>query len=501
MRSIRRPDSSWVALGVVLAATFLCFGGPRMGSLGFYHDDWAFLWVLDSAPGGFWGRMAALASHHSSLLLRPLEIPLYTAIFALSGTEPLAWQALLLLATAAAAWGAFGLLCRFGVGRGPALLGALMFLAYPNKDGAMYWPCLLVGPLALAAWLAAYRLHLDFVETGRGRSLGLSLACLGASLMVYDNCIALLPVWLITPALADRGVPTRARAGCAAAAAVLALVLVYKFVIAPRFIGVGFNKPMALSAAHFLSVYRLGIESSLGPALAKIAWDFFALSLEAVPFLAVSALILPWTALAWGTSESPAPAWRPLLALGAALFLLGYLPFTISDYVPRATTHMNRVNLVPAMGLALAAVALAAGPLRPLRRVLPALVGVGLAAHVGFALAWAESYRLQLGVRDAIVRGLDRWPADARLLLLTPRFFVDNKAPIFLAHWDISGAARIWTRDPSRQADVITPQTDFRPEGVRHRGETLAYEKVRVLDVARGVLLSDLKPSDFSRSP
>ena len=52
-----------------------------------------------------------------------------------------------------------------------ALLGALLFLVFPDKDATMFWPVAIPISLALLMFLSAYRLHLSYVETGRRLSL------------------------------------------------------------------------------------------------------------------------------------------------------------------------------------------------------------------------------------------------------------------------------------------------------------------------------------------
>ena len=487
---------------LLAAAAFVCYGGTRMTRLGFYHDDWAILSLLHFSPPDLPSRCAALTRGITSLLFRPLEIPLYAGLYALFGLNPLPWQLALLGVNAALAAGVRRLLLAYGVSARLALLGALVFLAFPSKDATMFWPIVIVNSLALLMFLSAYLLHLDYVKTGRPMSLGGAAALLLLCLATYDQCFFLAALWAVAPGPLNAEARARRRRGATVGACVTAAFAVYKFWIVPQVFSVPYNKTIVLSAARFLSVYRDGLAASLGPATAayaaKAAWSALRLS----PLVAAAAIILPWLLLAEDDPDAAPPGGRPLIGLGIGIFVLGYLPIAVSNYIPTPFNHMNRINQVPALGLVLAAVGASA---RGKRRTWPAVLGCALAAlllsaHVAFADAWARSYQEQLRVRDLIISQARQWPAGATLLLLMPETFIEGKAPIFLEHWDITGAARIWTEDPARTADVITERTDFFPEGVALRpgSPRLPYASVRLLETRRG-LFTPVGFHDFQR--
>src|SRR5581483_10400756 len=178
---------------------------------------------------------------------------------------------------------------------------------------------------------------------------------------------------------------------------------------------------------------------------------------------AVAGAVVPAAAfLAPEGAPEQGDAPRRLALLGLAIFALGTLPVAISDYTPDYWNHFNRLNQVPLLGLVLCAAAFARIALpRAGARVGAALAAFFIIAHAGFASVWAEAYRRELLIRDLVAGAAPYWPADKTLMLLEPRLYVDKKAPIFLANWDITGAVRLWTGDPGRQADVVGPGMRF----------------------------------------
>lgn len=475
----------------LLAAAFLCYGGPAIARLGFYHDDWILLSYMRFAPAGFVPAMEGLLRNIPTLWFRPLGLPLYSLLYRLFGLNPVGWQACLLLTNALAAYALFRILLRFSVSERTALLGSLLFLCWPSKDATMFWPFVIINSTSLLAMLAAYLAHLDFVETGRRRSLALSAAAVVVSLTLYDQCVFLFPLWLVTPGLLDKGVPARAKLGATTAAGATAAYLLFKLVFVPRVLLVPFNKTFTLTVFHFLMTYLRGVEANLGPRLILFSLRSLRAAFAAAPFVAAAAAALAWLAPGRSSETRPRPEGPvALVLLGAGVFLLGYLPIAVSDYWPTPIDHTNRINQVPAAGLVLGLIGCGSLVLAPrrLERAAVVLASVLLAVHVGLAGTWAESYRRQLEVRDLILANLPRWTADKLLLVMLPERYVNGKAPVFDAPYDISGAARIWTGDEGRQADTVTPRMVFVPGGIAGASGLIPYGSTLLLDVRGGEL-------------
>lgn len=476
MRSV--PARAFLLLA---AASVAARGGLGLLDLGLYHDDWAIFSHMRFASGGPFGAMRALAEHMASLHFRPATFLLYPPLFALFGSRPLPWQLALALVNCGLAFAVYRLLRRFQ--REPALaaLGALLVLAHPSKDATMFWPVAMVNPLSFWLFLEATLAAWSYAQDGRISRLAAALGLLLLSFGLYDQTLLLFPVWLLIPG----GGATRARARAAflGAAVVAGVYVAYKLGLAPRWAG-PFHQPVAFSPGR-LSVYLSGLDALFGPSLLRhCAWALSG-ALRERPLVSLAAAALPWLAprLLGPGAEATRGAAPPLL-WGASLIVLGYAPLIPSDYTPDGVSLGNRLNLIPAAGVVLLAVAAASAASR--RRGLPALcaaASLALVVHVGFAGLWIESYRRQLAVREVVMGTLERWPADRTLLVYIPERFLDGKVMIFDAHWDIGGAVQLWTGDESRTADMLSRRHEVIPEGVVVRGSLLPYSRFMILDV------------------
>jgi len=495
------PLGSWRVPAAAAAAAFLCYGGLGIADLGFYHDDWSLLAPLHFAPEGYWAQLKALSDGNQAMQFRPLYPPFFTACYALFGFRPLPWQIASACINALLAGAVFNVLARLGAPRWAALLGGLWFLAYPSKDSTLYWPCIAVVPASLLLFLCATLAHLRYVETGRKGWAAAATAGLLASWGLYDQTLFLLPLWLLAPGEGFRP-PARAWGGFAAGLCAEILFLGYKFIVVPRLFGLAYNKPMILTAGNFLRVYAGGFAANLGPEL----WTYTArAALDRVReawLLGPLACLLPWLCLRGLRDDAPdARAAKRLLLWGGGLFALGYLPIAVSDYVLLPLNHMNRIHLVPALGVVAAAVGglLLLGRRTLSRAAACALAGLCLAAHGAFSTAWAESWSRQMDVRRLVLRILPDWPKHKLLLLWQPEFYVRRKAPLFIASWDISGAVKIWSDDPARRADILHPRVQMLPNGVFNAGELTPYKDLVILDVRRERLLSLRKPDNRAK--
>lgn len=488
---------------VILASGAVCFGGADLLRLGFYHDDWTFLSALHFAGGGLAGHMAALLRDVPALALRPTIVPLYALGHRLFGLAPLPWQLSLLAANALLALAVYAIASRFGASRRLALTAAVLYLAYPSKDATMFWPGAVVCSASLAAFLFSYLAHLEHVRSGSRIRRVLAPALLLLSLTTYELALFLIPVFLLTPASADPRAAARRRRGFLDAALVVGLLLAYKFLIVPRLPGIGTVKALQLSPSHFAWVYAAAVNAAAGPKLAGAvllaAWK----TLRAAPWLAAAAAAICVFLLKREPGEAPAANGdrRRLLLMGAAMAVLGCLPLALSDYAPTPLNHQNRVNQVFLLGPVLMLTAHLAGQrARKAEVAALAVAAVFLTAHAGFASVWAESYRRQLRVRDLILARAAEWPADAVLLVLLPERYVERKAPVFDAHWDISGAARIWTGDRSRSAMTVRPGlvASCSERGIGLPGAVRPLSSVRLLDAGAGTLAAP-GPADCPR--
>lgn len=488
----------WLPALVLGLGTVLAYGGPLLLRLGFYHDDWWFLSVMRFGAPGFVGRVSALLADGGTLYLRPFDAPLWSVLYGLFGLTPWGWQAVTLLTALAAALGAERLLRAYGASPRVAVLGALTALAYPTKDSALFWPLADVVPASFACFLWATVLHVEWVRDGRKGSLAGAGGLLLLSLGLYDQSFFQFGAWALPPRQEGPEARRRTFQGLATAVAVTAAFSLYKFVLVPRVFGVAFNKTLVLSLKNAIVVSVRALETAVGWRMLQGCLTAASEAFLHHPVTAVAAVALPWAVLRFadgGITAVPGRA-RRLAQFGAALFVLGYLPIMVSDYRPTPFTHMNRINYAPTWGLVLAAAALALDGARRERweRAGAAFGSLFLAAHVGFAAYWAESWVIQERVRRTVVERLADWPAGTTLLFRQPALLVGGHAPTFLASWDATGAVKLWTGDQTRTADSLRPGVRLVPEGVSISQRVYSFDQVRILDVMGGAIVAVPRP-------
>lgn len=475
---------------LIAAGTFLCYGGFGLTRLGFYHDDWPLLSEMSLMGGGLWD-LTLGQLRGSTHAYRPLSVLCWTLPYWLFGLKAAFWQSAMAGLTAVLCLVYYRLLRGFGAPRDPAILAALLFLAFPNKDSTLYWPDVsLILSVSLLCFLGSCLAQARYVRTGRPSALALAVVLLLLALAAYEQCFFLLPVWALAPG--GREFWPRLRRSVIAGGAALAAFAIYKFVVLPYF--VTYNKTLGFSVRHAAFVYYMALRSLLDPrwfgylarcALQAVIWH---------PLLSAGALALPW--LARAALRRPAEAagadadgGRRLILWGSAVYALGYLPFCFSDYAPGAYDHMNRLNQLPAAGLCAALCGWASASEKPRRAaVLAAAAGACLVIHLAFSGIWRESYRRQLEVRDRVLAFAGDWPMDKSLLVVLPELYAARKAPVFLSGYDVTAAVRIWTGESGRTALVYSEWVGFTPEGVSFEGRVRPYSSFLVLDAADGRL-------------
>jgi hypothetical protein len=406
---------------------------------------------MSSWGGGFLATTAGMLNG-TSHLFRPLSAPLWAGPYSLFGAQPLPWHLLMAALTAAGAWAFFGVLRGLGAPTAQAALASLLYMAFPNKDSTLFWPAVsLLQSASILLLMLSYGRHLRYIKEGGAAKAWQSGALLALGLCAYEQAFFLLPLWLLAPA-DDAEQRRRRKTGALAALGGLTCYALYRFGVAPRL--APHHKTMRLSPWHFPFVYYMALRSVLDPRwlwyLVQLAWK----GLSWAPAAMLLSAVLPWAASRLlPRSDGARGAARHLMAWGATLWLLAHLPFVVTDYAPAAYDHMNRLCQLPALGLA--ALACGAALALPARGwILIAAASVSLALSPVLAEVWAESYRRQLEVRDAVNKILPSWPADKPLLLRLPEFYVERKAPVFLAQYDISSAIRLWTGDKRRLAYI-----------------------------------------------
>ncbi|MDD5301941.1 MAG: hypothetical protein PHS14_02445 [Elusimicrobia bacterium] len=481
----------WIFLA---AAGVIAYGGRTLFSLGFAHDDWVLLHHM-APETSMKGRMSALVSSSSAIVFRPAEIPYFAFLDTAFGVAPLGWQCVALALQVALAGSFMSLLMKQGKGRAVSLTAAFLLLGWPAKDATAFWPIASVCAASAALTLTALNLHWNFVRLGGAWRRAGSAACLIGALGLYDQPVLLFPMWLVVPAEGEE--KARRASGFYWAAAAAIACASYQRLLVPWLFSIPHNKEMSMSLAHGAWVYLAGANANAGPRLLAFSVKAAARTIVSQPALALSAVALVWASRrgrAEGDEFSPR-----LIVWGGAFIALGYLPLVFSSYSPGPLDHMNRLNLLPAVGI-VAVLSGLSGLERKMGAALAVAAGAALLAHANFAGIWAESYRRQLAVKEALIAGAPRLKDASGLLLRLPERYVAGKAPVFDAHWDISAALALWT-GLALDADVVRPDTRFEAgKVVRPNGRTMPRPGLYLLDMAGGTLgpLADFRgdPAD-----
>ena len=212
---LRRARTTWNALSfpawtapLALLLAVAAAYGLRLSSLGFYWDDWPYLWfyhVLGPA-----GMAASLGAD------RPLLGVLYSVTLGLLGANPLAWQIFALLLRWLCALGFWLALRQAWPGQGSgALWAALLFAVFPGFT--QHWISVVWGnayvlyafvffSLALTTWAVKNPRRLWYAIP-----LGLALSAFTLFSTEYFFGVELLRPVLAWLALSQGGLSPRAR--------------------------------------------------------------------------------------------------------------------------------------------------------------------------------------------------------------------------------------------------------------------------------------------------
>lgn len=470
------------ALGALAA-----HGWGLLAGMGFYHDDWPLFVALERGRRAGTGSLAALMADYPNLLYRPFDALLWAGEHALFGLKPLGWHlvaAALLAATAAL----IASLARLrGASPRTAAAAALLFLAWPNKDSVQFWPAMTLTLCAAVLWLTAEHARLSYESRGGpGRAAACALAFL-ACLGFYEQCFFLPLSWLLDPP-ADKAAASRRRRLAALTAAGVALWILAR-VSLPRLAGIAYPRPFGFSPSH-IALTVLGMPRAHGPEAFWAALREARLQLGADPLGAAASFALPWLALLLPAAPSPAPGKKSSPGYGLGLFAFAYLPLALSDYRPVPLGPENRLNFLPAIGLALAAASWWEGRARSAKAWTAVLAAAGLllVGSGGTALLWVDASRRQEEVLSAVASRAGEWPADRELILRLPEVLAGGRAPVFASHDSLTMALRLRLDQWDRRADVVMKNTVFLPGGISRHGTVVPYGKLLLYDAAAGTL-------------
>jgi hypothetical protein len=372
--------------------------------LGFYWDDWQFIYLQDLVgPLGFWPYFA---------YDRPFSPWTHLVVYNLLGDSPFAWQVYALVLrylTALGFWIAFRGL--WPTQKALAGWGGLIFLLYPlfsqqpiSVAYSQHWTCYLLAAFSMAAMIWAFRRH---AETHWLHPLARALAALSLFTMEYFAGIEIFRAAVLL-VLAPRELNPRGRILWALRRwlpylGIFVVYLVWRLALAEYPAGVGPNQPLLLyklaqtpfqSAARLVTmalqdlthVFVTGWARWLPAETLNLADRFNLLALAAA---LGAGLVCAWQML---RADEPAGAAREAIFLGLCAVLIGLLPTWLTDRQIIVGLYSDRFGLTILPGIALALSGWILW-LTPRRLARTALLGLVVAAGINFNLRNANEYR------------------------------------------------------------------------------------------------------------
>jgi hypothetical protein len=172
------------------AALTVALYAPALSS-GFLYDD-----PLDLPRATNRSVLEILTDPGISTYYRPLPLLLWHALHALLGrNDPALLHGLALVCHAASGWLVYRLGTRL-LGRGPALVALVLFVAFPPSYQVVGIVNAFFHALATLGVLAAAALYVEARTAGRPLLLGASLAAAGLALLSHESAVTIVPLIL-----------------------------------------------------------------------------------------------------------------------------------------------------------------------------------------------------------------------------------------------------------------------------------------------------------------
>lgn len=476
-------DSLFLAAIVVLSCLPYTFG------LGLYSDDWTFLATMHGADGSYLGVLRAVMP--IELATRPVQGVVLAGLYRLFGLEPLGYHIVNCAVLTAAVLLFYHALRLLGVARAPALAVPLLFGLLPHYSTDRVWIAVFQANVSILLYFLSLFADVRFVRRPVGygwlwKLLG-TVAMVG-SLLAYEVTAVLflvnVAVLLYIAGVRRHGGWVRSALPSAIAVAsnvvFLALAIGYKLTTTVRADvagGLRFRALRILTEAvpvHF-GEYGIGMPVKLVRALRDYPDAITAMVSVLVGLVAAAYLL---RALRPGAGQPDGHVnWPAVVVAGGVLFGAGYGVALMTWEVGFHTTGANNRT---AVGAAIGVAFVFAGLIGWLSSTLPSarLRGAVFAVLVALLAAsstlltgtvagfWVDAARQQ----DALIAGIrQRLPAlpPGTTVLLDGICPFHGPAPVFATWWDMAPMLQLTYGDPSLRGDVVKPNTEVLPEGIR----------------------------------
>lgn len=518
-------DSVVVALAVLGSAVLY------LPYLGFYSDDWSFLWYVgmggpEPGLGDIYSRTMFLTD---SIMTRPAHALYAATLLALFGDQPLGHHAVNTAVLALSGALFYLLLRELGQWRLPALAAALLYVLLPHYMTDRFWFVTFQVPLSAATYFLSLLADLRAAARPAGQRTPLrilSMIALVTSVLSYE---IFMPLFFLNPLIVwhrmrGHGPQRRIRWPELAAFALLqgALLIAagaFKAAYTARLVSATLADHVTWFAKLLAEGFYTLLLGDFGLRLPLLLWDIAIrhdVAAVLVAGLACGVLIFLYLRSVARAPDGELPS-RAIslrqIGAGALIFPAGYSIFFVTFTAGIATTGMNnRTAMAAAMGIAVAATGalgwLAGGVPAAWRVKLFAAATAALCA-IGFTLInttglyWGAAAATQRKVLAGLRQDVPTLPPGTALLLDGVCPYV-GPAPVFETWWDFSSALRLVYNDNSLVGDVVKPGIEIAAEGIYTRmyGKRIGpyrYETLYVYD-ARGHRLQRLAAAHAARS-
>lgn len=494
-------DSLFISLLVQLSLLLY------VGRLGFYSDDWAFLgWMTNASDRTLSGLFAAIYS--PQVWMRPVQGIYIAASYWFFGPNPLGYHLLNGLVLNATLILFYLCLREIGLTRLLAVAIPAVYGLLPHYSTERFWLAAFGYTLTMAAYFVSLLADLKAVQYRGSRFWRWRLVGLGALILSGLGYEVALPLFLLNPFLARHRsqqlgltLDQKQRAAwkwvAILASNILAVALIVVFKVQTT-IRLG-NQTDAVG--YFYWILRKAIALDYGPndygfnlkrALTLNFGDYglrlpgvvltilhnYANLNSVVLATLVGLLVFAYISRVGGQTKTGFHSWSGmvrLVVIGLVVFLLGYAIFlTNYDIQFTPTGIANRTGMAAAVGVAIVFV----GAIGSLGVFLPQsfrlhffalgialLCASGLLINNTLASFWTEAYRQENAVLASIHREFPTLPSHGSLILdgICP---YNGPAIVFESNWDLQGALMMYYRDPTLNADVVTPNLKVEEDGI-----------------------------------
>lgn len=501
-----------------------------VSGLGFYLDDYVTLSYLTTADHqSLWSEYTELRNGDPKSQLRPLEYAVLTVLYRLFGANPLPHQVFMAALVPACAAMAYLVLRRLTRERHVALGVAVLFALAPHYTSARFWVAAFSPTAVLTLFLASVYCVLRALESRGARLYSwVAAACVAMVLSLFVYEIA-LPLFVLTAAfLAWRARGGRDRAALLTAVSyggVLVLSLALKLALALR---LGHEGSYSVGGYEGGLLHQIGYVTSgavkinfgtYGLGLPYVVWwivdhrfDWVALAaavvVGAVVFLLVARGARDGESIV--TSQGARrPLWLLLVAAGLVIVATGYGLFVVTGQVYMTSVGIdNRVNAVPALGMALLAVGLLLRVtewVRPEWRSTAFALGIAVLASAGALITstvasyWESAYGRQQEVMAQLTRALPSDPSGSTILLdgVCPEI---GPGVVYYGTYDFEAALQTRYRDRSLHGTLLTDDVRATGAGI-DIGTTWLHTERRLVRYGQGLLVYEPARSSLTPIP